>query len=224
MPVPTVSRVVCILCVIVLIISAEFDNNLAAILQESDSPTPVFPEYPQSPIRCALITIKAGEKTFGKVDLPVDTQAPRADATHKQIRWDEVILRTIDNRFDSVGVTVDQKGTKRVNGIPVVETVVATNDRIWESIELHETPSDFAEVLRSRKGYQMMAELMSSEPVREAIKEVESATVFAVPDKTFEKIKGNSEELADFVIKNLIVPGRFDSKRLSDASTRWMLP
>ncbi|MEL7500819.1 MAG: hypothetical protein AAFN77_24715 [Planctomycetota bacterium] len=128
---------------------------------------------------------------------------------------------------ETTEVLVDiQESNKKDRWITVNDNVMfCLLDGILDpSMESDESSSDFAKVLRSRQGYQMMAELMDSKPVREALKEVDAATVLAVPDTTLESIKGGLDERAAFVIKNLIVPGRFDNRRLSDASTRWLLP
>ncbi|MEM7783791.1 MAG: fasciclin domain-containing protein [Planctomycetota bacterium] len=137
----------------------------------------------------------------------------------------------IEDQFVAVGVSIDQDGTKRVNGIPILKTVEAPNGRIFfidgildPSLESTKKTPDFSKALRSKTGYQMMARLMDLKPIREALEKVQSATLFAVPDKTLARVGNDADERAEFVINNLIVPGRFDSKRLSVASIRWLLP
>ena len=155
------------------------------------------------------------------------------ELTDDWFRKDTRVLtqRKIDNNRVSVGVSVDQSGTKLVNGIAVLRTLEAANGRICWIDGILEPPvprpveeSDFAEALRSRKGYRKMAELMDSQKIQAALQQVKAATVFAVPDDTLAALERGGAELEDYAIKNLIVPGRYDRARLSQASTRWLLP
>ncbi|MEM7784112.1 MAG: hypothetical protein AAF623_12220 [Planctomycetota bacterium] len=117
-----------------------------------------------------------------------------------------------------VGVSVDNRGVKSVNGIPVLKTIEATNGRIYlidGMLEPGTAPvdagSDFSDLLGKSEGYQMMAEIMDSEQVRKVLETSESVTVLAAPDEYLSAIKGGQDSLIAYAIESLIIPGRYDT-------------
>ncbi|MEM8671328.1 MAG: fasciclin domain-containing protein [Planctomycetota bacterium] len=142
-----------------------------------------------------------------------------------------VTQRKLADESSEVGVSLDDKGGKQVNGLPIVRVIEATNGRICfvngildPASAPTEEPADFATLLRSREGYQLMAKVMETQLVRQALAKSKAVTVLAAPDKTLSNVKGGIEGQAEFALEQLVVPGRFSSDRLAKRSTRWLLP
>lgn len=115
--------------------------------------------------------------------------------------------------------------------LDLMQTIEASNGRIClidgvlnSSHEEIEDSSSFAGVLRARSGYSMMADAMDSKRVRQVIQTTKPLTILAVSDQTLAGIDGGSEARSEFVINQLVIPGRYDQETLASGSTRWLLP
>ena len=142
-----------------------------------------------------------------------------------------VTQRKLDNKSSEVRVSIDDAGVWQVNGLPILRTIEAINGRICFVGGILNPPSappsepaSFSKFLRSREGYRMMAEVMESQTVRQALSKSEAITVLAAPDKTLSKIAGGLKGRALYALEQLIVPGCNNSQWLEKQSTRWLLP
>ncbi|MEM7478148.1 MAG: fasciclin domain-containing protein, partial [Planctomycetota bacterium] len=142
-----------------------------------------------------------------------------------------VTQRKLANRFSEVSLSFDETGIRQVNGKQILSTIEATNGRICfvdGILDPASAPSgeaaNFSQLLRSQARYQMMAEVMESPTVIEALSKSEAVTVLAAPDKTLSKIEGGLEGRAAYALEQLIIPEVNNSHRLKKASTGWLLP
>ncbi|MEM9410754.1 MAG: hypothetical protein AAGA30_06545, partial [Planctomycetota bacterium] len=137
------------------ILLAMADRPSVGAIQDGFTLRPVFPDYPETPLRGASITIKDGITTVKEKELPPDPEKKLPAATPEQIRQGEAILRETAKFLGSkksisfqVQKHNDEEGTMGfVGGDHRVALEFARPNRLaftWDRIH---DPSYFVEVI-----------------------------------------------------------------------------